>query len=99
MSGDHPDRAPLRDEGPETGDDLLGGAIVDDPGGSVVGELGAGPVVLGHLEPDPGEGVGRGELEFVPRGAAVSGVVGVSHQEGGGRPMKKHDLVQLQVKS
>ena len=96
MSGDHPDGAPVRDEGGDAGDDLLGRPVVDDPGGPVAGQLGAGPVVLGHLEPDPGEGVGRGHLESVTGGAAVAGVVGVCHQEGGGRPVEEDDLVELE---
>ena len=96
MGGDHPDGAPVRDDGGEAGDDLLGRPVVDDPRGPVAGQLGAGPVVLGHFEPDPGEGVGRGELESVSRGAAVAGVVGVCHQEGGGGPVEEDDLVELE---
>ena len=51
-------------------------------------------MLLRHLEPDPGEGVGRVHLQVVHGGAAVAGVVGVRHQEGGAAPVQEDDLVE-----
>ena len=56
-------------------------------------------MLLGHLEPDPGEGVGRADLHLVHGGAAVAGVVGVRHQEGRTAPVEENDLVKHQRSS
>ena len=94
MGRDHPDWTPVLDEVPDAGDQHLRLPAGHHPGGSVARQLGARPVLLRHLEPDPGEGVGRVHLQVVHGGAAVAGVVGVRHQEGGAAPVQEDDLVE-----
>ena len=94
MSRDHPDWTPVLDEVPDAGDQHLRLPAGHHPGGSIARQLGARPVLLRHLEPDPGEGVGGGHLQVVHGGAAVAGVVGVRHQEGGAAPVEEDDLVE-----
>ena len=98
MCGDHPQGAPLRHQGLETREQQLRLSVVNYPRRSVAGQLGTGPVVLGHLEPDPGEGVGRAELQSVPGLAAVTRVISVRHNQGGGRPVEKDNLIELKEK-